>query len=172
MQQEELISLLLTEVRPALGCTEPAAVAFAVAKARDYLGGSINRIGLAVSGNIYKNALAVTIPNTEEAGLEMASALGLLKGNPEKGLEVFETIESADVEQAKIFVSKGWVDVRIAKEDGIFIEARVEGERGWAEVVVSGGHTKVVLVTVNGETLLEKDDSVRLHKGGGLFPDE
>lgn len=172
MQQEKLISLLKTEVRPALGCTEPAAAAFTVAKARDYLGGSINRIKLTVSGNIYKNALAVTIPNSQEAGLEMASALGLFKGNPEKGLEVFEAIDSADVKQAKIFVNKGLVEVAIAKEDGIFIEARVEGERGWAEVIVSGGHTNVVRVTVNGKIVLKTDDAIRLNQGSGFSLEE
>jgi len=163
-----LLSLLKTEVKPALGCTEPAAAAFAVAKARDYLGGHIEKVKLTVSGNIFKNAMAVTIPNTQEAGLEIASALGLLKGESEKGLEIFGDIIPADVVRAKILTSKGLVKVKIAKQDGLFIEARVEGERGWAEVVISGEHTNIVRVTVNGEIKLRKNEPVKLLRGGEL----
>lgn len=168
MSQEMLLSLLKTEVKPALGCTEPAAAAFAVAKARDFLGGRIEKVRLSVSGNIFKNALAVTIPNTQEAGLKMASILGLLKGESEKGLEVFNNVTPADVVKAKILICKGLVEVEIANEDGLFIEARVEGEHGWAEVVISGGHTNIVKVTVNGEILLKKNDPVILQRGDEL----
>lgn len=168
MSQEMLLSLLKTEVRPALGCTEPAAVAFAVAKARDFLGGRIEKVRLAVSGNIFKNALAVTIPNTQEAGLEMASVLGLIKGESEKGLEVFGKILPADVVEARMLISKGSVEVKLANEEGLFIEARVEGDRGWAEVVISGGHTNIVKITVNGEILFKKNDPEKLQKRGEL----
>ncbi|KLU59184.1 serine dehydratase alpha chain [Peptococcaceae bacterium CEB3] len=171
-QEQELISLLRTEVKPALGCTEPAAVALAVATARDYLGGRIDRIKLAVSGNIYKNALAVTIPHTQEAGLEMAAVLGLLKGKADRGLEVFAGVESADVEEAKLLVGGGLAQVRIADREGIFIEAHLEGERGWAEVVIAGGHTQVVSVNLNGKSREQREDYSGQEKGSDWFSDE
>ena len=161
---DEWIAMLRDEVRPALGCTEPAAVAFTVAKARDFLGGQINRIRLSVSGNIYKNALAVTIPNTAEAGLQMAAALGLLCGDVDKGLQVFTGVGMEDVIKAKELLRKGAVDIRILKAEGVYIEARVEGEHGWAEVVVSGGHTHVTRTLVNGNLVFRASDPLSLSR--------
>lgn len=152
------IDLLRDEVRPALGCTEPAAAALAVAKARDFLGGRIHGIHLSVSGNIYKNALAVTIPNTVEAGLEMAAALGLCKGDAQRGLQVFAEVRPEDVADAKELVRKGAVHVHILKTEGFHIEARVEGERGWAGVFVSGTHTQVIRAEVNGRLVFQASD--------------
>lgn len=159
---QTMIDLLKAEVKPALGCTEPAAVAFTVAKARDFLGGSVSRIQLGVSGNIYKNALAVTLPNTQETGLELAAALGLCKGDANKGLQVFADVGLEAVITAKEIVRREAVEVRILKVEGVYIEARVEGENGWSVVVVSGGHTHVTRAEVNGIPVFQAPDPMSL----------
>lgn len=147
-------------------------MALAVAKARDYLGGRIDGIKLAVSGNIYKNALAVTIPHTEEAGLEMAAVLGLLKGEADRGLEVFAGVGPAEVKQAKLLVARGLAQVRIADREGIFIEAHLEGERGWVEVVIADQHTHVASVRVNGKMRQQEEGYDKQERSGSWFPDE
>lgn len=157
LQHNALISLLNSEVKPALGCTEPAAVALAVAKATKLLGGGIENIIVTVSGNLLKNAMGVTIPNTREVGLEMAAALGMIKGNPDKELEVFDGVADGDVEKARRFTALGNVRVHLAKENGFYIRARVEGEGGWAEVYVVGSHTNIVKMIVNGIKIFSKD---------------
>lgn len=168
--RQTLISLLRAEVRPALGCTEPAAAAFAVAKARDFLGGDISRVNLAVSENVFKNALAVTIPNTTEAGLPMAALLGLLKGDPQKGLAVFESVVPTDVDKATVLNNHGVVTVLIKEnENDFYIAAEVTGQRGSAKVVLSGGHTNIVKVELNGDVLINNEPVKRTGESDGPF---
>lgn len=156
-----LISILKKEVRPALGCTEPAAVAFAVAKVSAILGGKIDKIVVSVSKNIFKNAKAVIIPNTNESGLNLAAALGMLLRNPEKELELFENVKPADIIEAHSIIQQGKITIKLSDCDGIYIEAQAKGEKGWAEVYVSGGHTNIIKEIINGEIVFvdEKDDS-------------
>lgn len=152
-----LISLLKQEVKPAVGCTEPAAVALAVARAVNLLSGKINRVSVKVSPNIYKNAMSVTIPNTGETGLDMASALGMLLRNPEKELELFDAVRPDDIQKAHQILKKGNVKVELAKVKGFYIQAKVEGEMGWAEVYVAGSHTNMIKAVVNDNTVFLKD---------------
>lgn len=157
MQQEVLISLLKSEVKPAVGCTEPAAVGLAAAKAAKLIGGQIDKLIISASANIVKNAMAVTIPNTQEAGVGLAAALGMIQGDPAKGLELFETVVKEDVVKAKQLMARGAVEVNVAQENGFYISARAEGINGWAEVYIAGGHTNIVREMINGETVFEKD---------------
>ncbi|MDR3588488.1 MAG: L-serine ammonia-lyase, iron-sulfur-dependent, subunit alpha [Negativicutes bacterium] len=151
MDEEMLISLLKEEVKPALGCTEPGAVALAAARASRILGGEIEKVEARVSPGVFKNAMRVTIPNTDEKGLIMAAALGAVLAEPERGLELFDRLSAADLEAARCLVAQGQVKVALEKTTEFFIRARVEGSRGWAEVEVAGGHTNITRVVVNGE---------------------
>lgn len=157
MQHQILISVLNSEVKPALGCTEPAAVALAVAKSTKLLGGRIESISVTVSGNIFKNAMGVTIPNTQEVGLEMAAVLGMIKGDPDKELEVFDGVTSDDVEKARQIIASGSVQIHLGKENGFYIRVKVKGERGEAEVHVVGSHTNMVKAMVNGTEKFNKN---------------
>ncbi|MCR4443146.1 MAG: L-serine ammonia-lyase, iron-sulfur-dependent, subunit alpha [Peptococcaceae bacterium] len=158
MQESQLITLLKQEVKPGLGCTEPAAVALAAAHAALFLGGKIEKADIIVSSNIYKNAYAVTIPNTQEKGLKIASALGLLLRNPQKELEIFEDVKPEDVVKAKHLISNEKIQVTVQQLDDFYIETRIEGEKGWAKVVLSGGHTDLVKAVVNNEVVFSKND--------------
>ena len=111
----DILELLHREVKPALGCTEPIAVALAVAKAC-----SLHRplrpsqIRVQVSANILKNAMGVGIPGTGMVGLNIAVALAMECGNPDYGLEVLKDLTPADVEKAKAYASESRVKISLA----------------------------------------------------------
>ena len=151
----ELIELLKAEVKPALGCTEPAAVGLAAAQAAAALGGRIDKLTITVSTNVFKNAMAVTIPNTGDAGVALAGALGALIADPQLELELFNNITASLLADARQLVAQGAVTVRIAPETGLYILAQVEGENGHAEACLAGGHTNLAFVRVNGQTVYE-----------------
>jgi len=106
MKNTYLLDVLKDQVTPALGCTEPIAVALAVAKAKETLGSFPDKIKIKVDRNIFKNALAVGIPGTQEKGLHMAVALALVVGKSEYGLEVLKDVTSEDVLKAKELMKK------------------------------------------------------------------
>lgn len=154
----ELLELLKVEIKPALGCTEPAAVAFTVAAARELLGGPVAGLQVSLSSNVYKNALAVSIPATGETGPVMAAALGAVTGESVNGLGIFKGLKPKDIEQARELLKAGKVDLSVAAGADIYIEARVQGQTGTAVVVVSGGHTNIVKKILNGVIVFEKPD--------------
>lgn len=157
MHYLELISLLKTEVKPALGCTEPAAVALAATTAAATLGGRIDKVTLTVSANIFKNALAVTIPNTNEAGVALAGALGVLICNPIRQLELFSSVTSEMLDTAHRLLEQGAVQVCIASENDFYILAQVEGENGRADACLANGHTNLVYARVNGRMTYQQE---------------
>ncbi len=101
---DEIIALVKREVVPAIGCTEPVAVALCVAKATELLGCLPARISLRLSGNILKNAMGVGIPGTGMIGLPIAVALGALVGRSEYALEVLRDVTPESVERGKGFL--------------------------------------------------------------------
>ena len=121
------MKLLKREVKPALGCTEPIAVALAVAKAAEILRGTGEKpakITVEVSANILKNAMGVGIPGTGMNGLYIASALGACGGNSALGLEVFRDITEAQLLEAKTIVSANRVEIKLSSTDvKLFIKA-------------------------------------------------
>lgn len=101
MNYDLITELLKTEVIPALGCTEPIAIAMATAKGKSYLEGVPERIELYLSTNIVKNAMSVGIPGTGSSGIHIAAALGAIAGNADLNLEVLRDATIKDVENAK-----------------------------------------------------------------------
>ena len=125
MTQKEIIALIKREVKPALGCTEPIAVALAVAKATEIIHENCPccgdwrmkadfRLDIAVSANILKNGMGVGIPGTGMVGLPVAAALGAVCGDSSKGLEVLSGLTPAAVERAKALVASGNVHISVA----------------------------------------------------------
>ena len=155
MDTHVIISLLKEEIRPALGVTEPSAVALACAAAYRYLGGDIEHIALVMDPGVFKNAYSCAVPGTGETGIEMAALLGVLCGDPELGLEVLRPVGSAHVTRARELKEKGIVDIDVTGESpGIYIEATVTAGTDEARVVIQGRHDAVVEIEVNGETVL------------------
>jgi L-cysteine desulfidase len=145
--------ILRAQVAPALGCTEPVAVALAAAAAAGALPGRPERVALWVDPNIYKNGLAVIIPGTGGlSGLDLAGALGAFGGNPALGLEVLEPLTPESVQAARTLVRDGGVSLNLLQDQrGLFIRAEVFDGSHVAEAVVRDLHDNVVSVTLDGE---------------------
>ncbi len=152
--RDEITSLVKREVVPAVGCTEPVAVALAVAKATELLGERPEKISVALSANVLKNAMGVGIPGTGMIGLPIAIALGALIGKSEYGLEVLKDVNPQAVEQGRKFIEQGGVEVTLCADAPaiLHIQAKVEAGGREAFAVISGTHTRFVeLHTPDGE---------------------
>ncbi|WP_432406181.1 serine dehydratase subunit alpha family protein [Wukongibacter sp. M2B1] len=157
-----IVKALKEEVVPAMGCTEPVAVALACAKAKELIEfKEIDRVQVFVSPNIYKNGLAVGIPNTDEVGLYIAAALGLIGGKSEKDLKVLEGIEQKDVKNAKLLLESGKLSLDIkATKEKIYIEVRLFTDGGSSKVVIKGKHNRFVYLEKQEEVILnEKEEN-------------
>ncbi|GAA0062588.1 L-cysteine desulfidase family protein [Clostridium sp. CTA-1] len=156
---ERLLELIKDETKPAIGCTEPVAVAFTVATGKKYMQGKILKIDLKVSKNILKNGKSVTIPNTEVCGLDIAGALGEICGDPEEGLFVFRNVNNEYLDKAKEIIKNKVVTLNpIEDTDPVFVEATLKGEKDEVVAILRGGHTNIEKVIVNGKIAFEKDN--------------
>ena len=159
----DILELLHREVKPALGCTEPIAVALAVAKACSlFRSVQPSQINVQVSANILKNAMGVGIPGTGMVGLNIAVALAMECGNPDYGLEVLKDLSPADVENAKAYASEGRVKISLAKTPRkLYIDAEclygapVSPEHR-SRAVIQDDHDAIVFVSKDDEVLLNK----------------
>ncbi len=147
------------EIIPAIGCTEPIAVALCVAKATETLGREPQRIELFLSSNILKNAMGVGIPGTGMIGLPIAIALGALIGKSEYGLEVLRELTSEDVKRGKQFIDEQRIKISLKPDvdDKLYIESRCVANKERATVVIRGTHTQFAYIDKNGTVLLEKN---------------
>lgn len=155
----DLLRVLNTEVKPALGCTEPVAVGLGVAEAYKHIGGQVSKINVKTSPNIYKNGMGVGIPGTDEKGLVFASALAIKSGDPSLGLQVFANVNDESAKEAEELVNKGIISIGVEDTKGNFyIEAEVISEEGKSLVIIKDSHTNVVYVKVNDEVIFEKEE--------------
>lgn len=160
--------ILTMEVAPALGCTEPAAIALGAAAAASLLGGEeVTAIEVWVDANIYKNGIAVSIPGTEGlCGLDVASALGAIGGDPKLKLEVLEPVDDKVLAQAQEVLQAGGVRVNLLPDQkGLFIRTAVRGEHIVAESVIRDSHDNIVSLTVNGQEI--PDSPLLSERGDG-----
>lgn len=157
-ERRQIIALVKREVVPAIGCTEPIAVALCVAKATETLGVKPEKINVWLSANILKNAMGVGIPGTGMIGLPIAIALGALIGKSEYQLEVLKDSTPEAVEAGKHFIDEKRISIALKPDitEKLYIEVRCEAGENWATAVVAGGHTSFVYVARNGEVLLDK----------------
>lgn len=154
----ELTKLIREDMRPALGVTEPGAIAFATATARRHAPGEIRRVTLRLNSGMFKNAFTCGIPGSDEVGNAHAAALGAVGADPDKGLECLDGITSAQAEAARKMVENGLITVELQEiTSRIFIEATVETDRGNACVTIRDSHTNIVKITENGVTVWEKE---------------
>lgn len=157
---EKLLYILKKEVNPALGCTGPTSVSFAVSAAKNAVGGTVKSVKLIVDRDTYKNSASVGIPGTSEEGTEIAAALGAICGDSKLGLEVLKNVKREDEAAAKKFV-KNNLKVEIDWNDkgiGLYIEAFVETSNGVGHVIVSQTHTNVALIEVNNKIIFKKEN--------------
>jgi len=156
-ERRRIIALIKREVVPAIGCTEPIAVALCTARAAEVLGRTPDKISARLSANILKNAMGVGIPATGMIGLPIAIALGALIGRSEYKLEVLRDVTPEAVERGRRFIDEGRIDVSLKSDtpEKLYIEVETSSGDDCAVAVISGSHTSFVYESRNGEVLTD-----------------
>ena len=149
---EELTRLIREDMKPALGVTEPGAIAFAAARAKAETEGEVLRVDVALNSGMYKNAYTCGIPGSDAYGNLQAAALGVVAADPAKGLESLDGITDADNEAAAKMVRDGRVHVALDHMGSeITIDATVCTETDTCSVHIRGTHTHIQWIEKNGE---------------------
>ena len=151
----QIISLIRREVKPALGCTEPIAVALACAKAAESIPeGKTEQLKVYVSPNILKNGMGVGIPGTGMIGLHIAAALGAICGKSEYGLEVLKDVNDRSVEEAKAMVDSGKVEICVADDPHIlYVKACALSCTHEADAIIRDSHDNIIECDVDGRVM-------------------
>ena len=151
------VQILKEELVPAMGCTEPIALAYAAAKAREILGSIPDKVVIEASGSIIKNGKSVIVPNTNHLkGIPAAATAGIIAGRAEKELEVIAQVTESEIEQMKQFLQTA--DIKVVHADnGITFDIIVSVYKGssYAKVRIANYHTNIVLMEKDGEVLYE-----------------
>ena len=165
-ERKQIIALVQREVVPAIGCTEPIAVALCVAKATETLGAKPEKIDVLLSANILKNAMGVGIPGTGMIGLPIAVALGALIGKSEYQLEVLKDSTPDVVEEGKRFIEEKRIHISLKEniEEKLYIEVCCEAGEDKAIAVIAGGHTTFIYIERNGEVQFQKQHTASCEK--------
>ncbi len=157
-RQDQLIALIQDQIRPAVGCTEPGAAAYAAAVAAQTLGETPERLTVSVSRNILKNAMGVGIPGTDMVGLPIAVALGALCGDAGAGLAVLHNITDEDVAQAQKLVDAQGVQVCLSDHpQKLYIDVLAEAGEHSARTVIAGTHTNIIRIEKDGQCISTGD---------------
>ncbi|WP_419749795.1 serine dehydratase subunit alpha family protein [Terrisporobacter petrolearius] len=154
-----LVDILKAEVKPAVGCTEPVAVALACAKAKELLGEEIVKHKVLVSPNVYKNAMCVGIPGTDRLGLKIAVAMGFVGGKSEDGLTLLEGLTDEQVKESERYVDENPISIEpLETKEKVVIEVRLEGKNNTSRVIIKTKHDNFVFLQANGLVLLDEVD--------------
>lgn len=168
-----LTEIIKEDMKPALGVTEPGAIAFAVAKAKSYITEEIEKVKVRLNSGIYKNAFTCGIPNSDEVGNLFAASLGVVAGKADRGLESLEDVTEEDNKKAQKLIDEGKIKVELNRiSSDIFIEVEITTQKENSIVRIEGTHTNIVEIVVNGETIFSKEvekkeenkDEVVLHR--------
>ena len=159
----DYISLLQKEMRPAFGCTEPIALAYAAAKAASVLDEFPNHIHARCSANIIKNVKSVVIPNSGgRKGLAAATVLGAIVGHPERELEVLESATDEDRKWLGTLLDANFCTVELAEGvDNLYIEITATTDEHTAVVRIENAHTNITYVSVDGDVISETVNEIK-----------
>ena len=155
-EKETIIALMHSQVLPALGCTEPMAVALCVAKSKELLGFLPDKINVQLSANVLKNAMGVGIPGTGMVGLPIAIALGAIVGRSELGLEVLKDVDKDAMERGNSYISEDRISIGLKEDadDKLYIKVLCESGGHEAEAVIKGSHNNFVYLRRDNDVLL------------------
>lgn len=163
--QEDLVAMIRSGVMPALGCTEPGAVALAAAYAGKELGPErISRIEVTVDPNVYKNGVAVGVPGTGRVGLAIAAALGALIREPSLELSVLSLITPELLEEAETLLEEGRVSVSINDSQGLYVAVTVFSLQNKAKALIESSHTHLSSLTRNDVTVAQDKTALKPNK--------
>ena len=159
----QYVQILKEELVPAMGCTEPIALAYAAATAKDTLGEMPERAVVYVSGNIIKNVKSVVVPHTGGLrGIKAAVAVGIIAGEAEKKLEVLSNVSQEAIDQLPAFIDSIPIEVKHAATSHIFyIEVHLFGKKDSSSVRIVDFHTNIVSIQKNDEALYEQHEIPR-----------
>ena len=152
---ENYLNILRQELVPALGCTEPIAIAYTAAKARQILGEFPDSVEMELSGNIIKNVKGVTVPNSGGMkGMEVAAVLGIVGGNADKALEVLSEVTCEDIAKTKELINQKICSCSLVEGvDNLYITAKVRKGEHFASVTIEHQHTNITRIEKDGEVL-------------------
>ncbi len=156
---QDYVKILRRELVPAMGCTEPIAIAYCAAKARAALGELPDTLEIAASGNIIKNVKSVIVPNTNgRKGMEAAAAIGVVAGDETAALEVIAHAKAADTAKLGAYMANTAITVKAAESDHV-LDILVTASKGCntACVHIVNEHTNIVEITRNGKILFQKE---------------
>ena len=161
MNNNILVEILKNQVAPALGCTEPGAVAYAVARAKELLGSDIKKLNIEVDKNILKNGMSVGIPGTNEHGIIFAAALSLVVGKSEYVLEVLKDVDDASINKALKIVDYNIISLKLNEEiQGLYVKVESTGEKDKSTVIIKNAHTNIIYESKNDKILLDSSQVV------------
>lgn len=151
------LNILKQELVPALGCTEPIAIAYAAAKAHQVLGEFPDSVNMSLSGNIIKNVKGVTVPNSGGLkGIDVAAILGIVGGNADKALEVLSEITEDDIARTRELVKQHVCSCSLVEGvDNLYITAKVIKGDHFASVTIEHQHTNITRIEKDGEVILD-----------------
>ncbi len=156
----QLITMLKEDMKPALGVTEPGAIAFSVAKAKSFTMGEIKHVCVKMNSGMYKNAFTCGIPHSHHLGAVSAAALGAVAGKPEKGLEALADVTPEDDKQAELLVEAKKIEICMTEITSIiYLEATVKTENDICTVAIQDEHTNIIKIVLNDSILYEKIDA-------------
>ena len=151
-----LLNILKNQIKPALGCTEPGAVAYGVARARDLLNEEIESLKITVDKNIFKNGMGVYIPGTREKGLTFASALSIIIGQAQYGLECLKEVDEESILKAKEIISRDIIDIEVKDDENeIYIDVEASSSNNKSRLIIKKNHINIVYESLNDEILLD-----------------
>lgn len=155
---QDYVNILHEELLPAMGCTEPIAIAYCAASAKEHLKGRADRVLVEASGNIIKNVKSVVVPNTEGLrGIQAAAAAGVCAGDASRQLEVISQVSEAQKADIRTFLDQAKIEVRLADSSLVFdISVTLYSREHWSKVRIANHHTNIVLAETDGEILMEK----------------
>ncbi|MFA6877818.1 MAG: L-serine ammonia-lyase, iron-sulfur-dependent, subunit alpha [Fusobacterium sp.] len=156
---DSLIQMIQKDMKPAFGVTEPGSIALAVSTARKYSNEEIQQIKVLLNSGIYKNGFTCGIPNSDQVGNAFAAALGVVAGNPEKGLESLIDVTERDNKLAQKLIDEHKIKIILGEiTSDIYIEATLITENDIITVLIEHSHENIVKITKNNNIIFEKDD--------------
>lgn len=156
----ELTKIIKKDMVPALGVTEPGAIAFITSTAKSYTKGEVKSVELALSSSIYKGAFTCGIPGVEEVGNRFAAALGVCGADHTKGIQALDTIDEESREEAKKMIEEGKIKIFVHEiTPDIYLRAKVQTEEDICEVTIKHRHTNITKIVFNGITIIDLDDT-------------
>lgn len=164
-----LLDILKDQIKPALGCTEPGAVAYGVSRAKELVNEDVEKLIVTVDKNIFKNGMGVYIPGTKEKGLTFASALALIIGNSQYGLESLKDVDENSTLKAKNILSKDIIDISVKEDEKeIYIDIVAYSKNNTSRVLIKSNHTNIVFESLNDKVLINNDSQDNLEKTPSL----